>query len=98
MQAALGNAWSYHITRKGARARWGWLTVTLKKKSDGRWRARLRDGFPRQLIEEAWSEDPIEALSKVSAVAKDAKALCSGSLTGWGPTYLGHRVWQAVRR
>ena len=96
--------WQIRVCRHGVRARWSWLSVSLKVKPTkaGRpaWRARLRDGFPRTTVSEHWADDPMEVLDDVIAHARKVRRFSDGRLcllSNPSKTWLGHRLWQAVR-
>lgn len=105
LEATLGRAgWRVRKTRSGVRARWRWLSVTLKRKArrnqDAPFRARLRDGFPATTIAEHWKSEPGPALDIVIEHARSVQKFEDGDLglvrnpsKGW----LSHRLWQAVR-
>lgn len=103
LQATLGpDGWRVFRTRTGVKARWRWLSLTLKydAKKDRPWRARLRDGFPRMTVNEARGTTLLEAVAPVAQYARDCARFCDGRLGLIGnpsKSYLGHRLWQAVR-
>ncbi|GAB5545687.1 MAG: hypothetical protein SangKO_054470 [Sandaracinaceae bacterium] len=105
LRATLGQeGWTVYRSRNGVKARWRWLSVGLKHKPtrDGAppWRARLRDGFPRYLVTETRADEPLAALGPVIEEARDVARFCDGRLglvANPSKSWLGHRVWQAVR-
>ncbi len=96
LQSTLGaDGWRVVRTRKGVKARSRWFSVGIKfDAKTGMWRARLRDGVPRM------TATPTEALAPVAKYALDCARFCDGRLglfNNPSKSYLGHRLWQAVR-
>lgn len=98
------DGWRVYRSRRGIKARWGWLSVGLKrrekKQPETPWRARMRDGFPRRVITEHCAADPLDALEPVITRARDAARFCDGRLglaRNPSGSWLGHRLWQATR-
>lgn len=103
LSASLGReGWRVYRTRRGVKARCGWLSVSVKHRAraaeEKQWRARLRDGFPREVVDQVASSEPLAALDPIIEHARKAKRLACGPFRfGLGPSYMGHRVWQSVR-
>ena len=96
--------WRVRRSGRGVRARWRWVSVTLKYHpeifAEQPWRGRLRDGFPRVTIAEQWWQSPTGGLDNLVARAREVRAFSEGSLglmRNPSKCWLGHRVWQAVR-
>lgn len=105
LRAALGDRWVIFRGRKALKARWKWFSVSVRQKSGGPdgqpWRARLRDGFPRETIAERWADDPVTALRPVLHEAQLAEQFCEGRLAlapNPSKMWLAHRLWQAVHK
>jgi hypothetical protein len=98
------DGWRIRESRRGARAYWRWLSVTIKNKADKNpeqpWRVRLRNGFPRSTVAEHWSSDPVDALDKVVKHAREVRRFVekgSGLARNPSKSWLAHRLWEATR-
>lgn len=93
--------WSVRRTAKGVKARWRWFSVGVKFKegTPQPWRARMRDGMPRMTVSEHFDANAVSALTPVVAYAREVESFCQGVGLFANPSksYLGHRLWQAVR-
>jgi hypothetical protein len=98
------DGWRLEPTKRGVRARWRWLVVTVEASGDARegraWRARLAERLPPHTLLERWADDPMAAVDPVIAEARVAQRFADGNVglvrnpsRGW----LGYRLWDAVR-
>lgn len=103
LRERLGSEWSIRPTKRGCRARFRLLSVSLKyhPEEEGAWRCRLRDSFPRRTLIERRSDDLNAATEDVVARAIHARAMIRGEL-GLAQTpaksWLAYRLWSAVRQ
>jgi hypothetical protein len=104
LRETLGSdGWDVSRSRGGLRAQRGPLSVALQRDEDGHpagpWQARMGDA-PHAVLREHRGEDALEALDPVIAHARNVAGFCDGR-TGLAPnpskSWLGHRIWQAVR-
>lgn len=104
LRETLGSeGWDVSRTHRGVKAQRGPLSVALKLHEDGHpagpWQARMGDE-PHAVVREHRGADALEALDPVIAHARKVAGFAEGRtglVANPSKSWLGHRIWQAVR-
>ncbi len=106
LRTTLGrDGWDIARTTNGVHAQHGSVVVTVKEREQKNprapWRVRLTDGMVHKVAEERAAADVLALLDPMIHQARQVCSLIDGPtplLHNPSKSYLGHRLWEAVRR